>query len=181
MHMPHDSIVLRTACAGDLPALQPLVERAIAELLSPFLSAEQLQASFEIMGLDTQLIADRTYYVAEFDGAITGCGGWSCRGTHFGGDRSPGRDARILDPAHESARVRAMYTHPAFARRGIGRAVLNHCEQAARAAGFSSVELIATLAGVPLYAASGYQELRRLDEITPSGISVPLVEMRKHL
>jgi GNAT superfamily N-acetyltransferase len=181
MDMAPDSIVLRTACAADLPALQPLVERAIAELLAPFLSAEQLRASFEIMGLDTQLVADRTYFVAEFDGALAGCGGWSRRGTHFGGDHSPGRDARSLDPAHESARVRAMYTHPAFARRGIGRAVLNHCEQGARAAGFSSVELIATLAGVPLYAASGYHEVNRLAEITPSGIPVPLVEMRKQL
>src|SRR4051794_21745072 len=94
MDIAPDSIALRTAWAADLPALQPLVERAIAELLAPFLSAEQLRASFEIMGLDTQLVADRTYFVAEFDGALAGCGGWSRRGTHFGGGHSPGRDAR---------------------------------------------------------------------------------------
>ena len=175
------SIILRTASEADLPALGPLVERAIAQLLAPFLSPAQLGASFEIMGLDTQLIEDGTYFVAELDGALAGCGGWSRRATHFGGDRSPGRDARALNPASEPAHIRAMYTHPAFARRGIGRAVLRHCEDEARAAEFRSVQLVATLAGAPLYAMCGYCAVRHFDEVTPRGIPVPLVEMHKRL
>jgi GNAT superfamily N-acetyltransferase len=179
--MPANCIALRTASGADLAALQPLVERAIAELLAPFLSSAQLQASFEIMGLDTQLIADGTYFIAELDGALAGCGGWSRRATHFGGDHSPGRDVRGLNPAEEPARIRAMYTHPEFARRGIGRAVLRHCEEAAREQGFRGIELVATLAGVPLYAVCGYEERKRFDEVTPGGIAVPLVQMHKHL
>lgn len=179
--MSASSIVLRAACGADLPLLHSVIERAIAELLAPFVSAGQLEASFEIMGLDTQLIADRTYFVAELDGSIAGCGGWSRRAAHFGGDRSPGRDTRALDPACDPARIRAMYTHPEFARRGVGRAIVEHCERAAREEGFRSIELVATLSGVPLYAACGYEELARFDELTPSGISVPLVRMRKRL
>ena len=179
--MPANCIALRTASVVDLPALQLLVERAIAELLAPFLSSAQLQASLEIMGLDTQLIADDTYFIAEMDGALAGCGGWSRRATHFGGDHSPDRNARTLNSAEEPARIRAMYTHPAFVRRGIGRAVLKHCEGEARAAGFRSVELVATLAGVPLYATCGYRTLNRFNKITPGGIPVPLVEMQKQL
>lgn len=179
--MSESAIALRTACEGDIPLLHALVGRAIAELLAPFLSGAQLQASFEIMGLDTQLIADATYFIADVEGRTAGCGGWSRRATHFGGDHSPGRDARALDPACESARIRAMYTHPAFARRGIGRAIVEHCEKAARAEGFRSIELVATLSGIPLYAACGYEELARFDEMTPSGIPVPLARMRKPL
>jgi GNAT superfamily N-acetyltransferase len=179
--MPDNHIRLRFAREADLPLLQPLVQQAIMELLSPFLSAEQVQASCEIMGLDTQLVADGTYFVAELESAVAGCGGWSRRATHFGGDHSPGRDARALDSTHEPARVRAMYTHPAFARRGVGRAILARCEEAADAEGFHSVALVATMAGLPLYRACGYEEVERFDEITPSGIAVPLVRMQRRL
>ncbi|HEX2593758.1 MAG TPA: GNAT family N-acetyltransferase, partial [Rhizomicrobium sp.] len=111
----------RLAKLDDVPVLKPLMDAAIAELLKPVLSPAQVQASFSVMGLDTQLIKDGTYFVIEEDGRIAGCGGWSRRATLFGGDHSAGREARMLDPSSEAARVRAMYTHPDFTRRGIGR------------------------------------------------------------
>src|SRR5690606_22173629 len=133
-----------------------LMERAIGELQRPFLDAAQIASSRSIMGLDSQLVEDGTYFIVEQDGALAGCGGWSRRATLYGGDASPGRNAALLDPAKEPARVRAMYTHPDFIRRGVGRLVLSLCEDAARAEGFTRVELMATMAGVPLYRACGY-------------------------
>ena len=132
------------------------------------------------MGLDRQLIDDRTYFVVEQAGALAGCGGWSRRATLYGGDHSPGRDAALLDPAQDAARVRAMYTHPAFARRGVGRLILTLCEDAARAEGFSRAELVATLAGEPLYAACGYLARERFVD-DRGGVPVPLVRMAKAL
>src|SRR5690348_5541779 len=102
------SLIIRVADPGDAPALSALVKRAIGELLQPWLSPAQVRASFEIMGIDTQLIEDGTYFIAEAEGAPVGCGGWSRRATHFGGDHSPGRDARLLDAGTEPTRVRAM-------------------------------------------------------------------------
>jgi GNAT superfamily N-acetyltransferase len=132
------------------------------------------------MGLDRQLIDDGTYFVIEQAGALAGCGGWSRRATLYGGDHSSGRDAALLDPAGDAARVRAMYTHPAFVRRGVGRLILRLCEGAARAEGFARAELVATLAGEQLYAACGYQAVERfVDE--RGGVPVPLVRMRKAL
>ena len=127
----------RLARHDDVAALTELMERAIAELQKPFLDAAQIAASRTLMGLDSQLIDDRTYFVVEQDASLAGCGGWSRRQTMYGGDRSPGRDAALLDPASDAARVRAMYTHPAFVRRGVGRLILALCEDAARAEGFS--------------------------------------------
>jgi len=109
----------RLAVMADITALKPLMDAAIDELLKPYLSAEQVAASHAVMGLDTQLIADGTYFVIAEDGRLAGCGGWSRRATLFGGDHSVGREARLLDPASEPARVRAMYTHPSFTR-GFG-------------------------------------------------------------
>ncbi len=131
------------------------------------------------MGLDTQLIDDRTYSVVESDDRIAGCGGWSRRATPFGGDHSSNRDDRLLDPGTDPARIRAMYTHPDLARRGVGRMILSLCEAAAAEAGFGRVELVATLAGERLYSACGYEILERLVEITTSGISIPIVRMAK--
>jgi GNAT superfamily N-acetyltransferase len=154
---------------------------AIAELLKPYLPPEGVEASFEIMGLDTQLVRDGTYFAA-IDGAeIIGCGGWSRRATLFGGDHSKGRDAALLDPAHDAARVRAMYTHPAHTRRGIGRAILDACEAAARREGFTRVELAATLAGEPLYRACGYELIEPFTSRTNNGTEVPLLRMSKRI
>jgi GNAT superfamily N-acetyltransferase len=160
--------------------MSALMEAAIAELLKPFLDAAQIAASRTIMGLDTQLIDDKTYFVVEEGRALAGCGGWSRRATMYGGDRSPGRDAALLDPAKDPARVRAMYTHPAFVRRGVGRLILSLCENAARAEGFTHAELVATMAGEPLYRACGYKPTERFID-DRGGTAVPLVRMSKAL
>jgi GNAT superfamily N-acetyltransferase len=170
----------RLATRADLGALKALMEAAIAELQQPFLSAAQIESSRGIMGLDTLLVDDGTYFVVEQEREIAGCGGWSRRATLYGGDRSPGRDPALLDPARDSARVRAMYTHPAFTRRGVGRLILSLCEDAARAEGFTRAELMATLAGEPLYRACGYVEVERLSD-DRGGVAVPLVRMVKML
>ena len=174
-------LTIRTAVEADLPALRELMALSIGELQQAFLTSEQVEASYEIMGLDTQLVADRTYLVVEADGALAGCGGWSRRATLFGGDHTAGRDAALLDPATEAARIRAMYTHPDFARRGVGRLIIETCETAAAAEGFARCEMAATLAGEPLYRACGYREIERFTAPTSGGVDVPLVRMGKAL
>jgi len=169
----------RLARTSDIPILQPLMAASIRELLKNFLPPEAVEASFEVMGLDTRLIDDGTYFVVECDGVIAGCGGWSRRSTLFGGDHAAVRDDALLDPKRDAARVRAMYTSPAFVRRGVGRLVLSLCEQATAQEGFSRAELAATLAGLPLYRACGYREIERLDVPTSKGIRVPLIRMGK--
>ena len=158
------------------------MERAILELQRPFLSAEQIAASKLSMGLDTQLIADGTYFAIMDGGELVGCGGWSKRATLYGGNHSAAlRDDRLLDPATEPARIRAMYTDPAQVRRGIGRLILALCEAAARSAGFRRLELMATAAGEPLYRACGYHVIERVERMSPGGIAVPGAIMGKQL
>jgi GNAT superfamily N-acetyltransferase len=118
--------------------------------------------------------------VATVGGELAGCGGWSRRNTLYGGDHSPGRDAALLDPARDAARIRAMYTHPAFARRGVGRLILAVCERAAVAAGFARVELAGTLSGEALYRAAGYRVIRAFED-GRGGVGVPLILMGKML
>lgn len=172
---------IRTATHDDLPALRDLMQLAIDRLQTGFLSPAEIAASHAVMGLDTQLIADGDYFLVETDGRLAGCGGWSRRATLFGGDHSLAlREPRLLDPATEPARVRAMYTHPDFARRGVGRLILAHAEATARAHGFTSAELMATLAGEPLYRASGYVPIEHTSA-TRDGVTVPLIRMGKRL
>ena len=154
---------------------------AIRKLIGAMLDAARMEASFEIMGVDSQLISDGTYFVIEQNKQIVGCGGWSRRATLFGGDHSSGRDARLLNPAIEPARVRAMYTHPDYARQGIGRLILSLCEQAAVNERFHTVELVATVAGEPLYAACGYDLIERFEVPTSSSLMIPCARMRKRL
>ncbi len=168
----------RLATREDLPALAPLIDVAIGELQKGFLDDDQIGASRMIMGLDTQLVDDGTYFVVEADGQLAGCGGWSRRATLYGGDHSPGRDAGLLDPATDAAKVRAMYTHPAFARRGVGRLILSVCETAAAAEGFRTVELMATLSGRPLYESVGFLPLEEIED-AGGGTPVPLIKMGK--
>ena len=175
---PNPALTSRLATREDIPALVPLMQAAIEELQKGFLNDAQIRSSHAIMGLDQQLIDDGTYFAVEIDGRLAGCGGWSRRATLYGGDHSPGRDAVLLDPHVDAARVRAMYTHPDFARRGVGRLVLSLCEAAARAEGFGRVELAATLAGEPLYAACGYAAVERFSD-DRGGAAVPLVRMAK--
>jgi len=168
----------RLAGPEDIPELARVMAAAIAELQRGFLDAAQIAASRAIMGLDRQLVADGTYFVVEDAGRIAGCGGWSRRATLYGGDHTPGRDAALLDPARDAARVRAMYTHPDFARRGVGRLILQLCETAAAAEGFTRLELMATLAGRALYAQCGYQDIEAIEDAR-GGAPVPLVRMGK--
>jgi GNAT superfamily N-acetyltransferase len=168
----------RTAVRDDVAALVPLMEAAIGELQQGFLDEAQIESSRAIMGLDAQLIDDGTYYIVECDGRLAGCGGWSRRATLYGGDHSAGRDSALLDPARDPARVRAMYTHPDFTRRGVGRLVLSLCESAAAAEGFTRLELMSTLAGAPLYRAAGFVELGRTED-SSGGAPVPIIQMGK--
>ena len=156
------------------------MDAAISELQKPFLDESQIASSRTIMGLDTQLIDDGTYFVVEADGEIAGCGGWSRRATLYGGDLSPGRSAALLDPEKDAARIRAMYTHPHYTRKGVGRLVLSLCEEAARAEGFRKVEMMATMAGEPLYRACGYETHERVVD-DRGGAPVPLLRMGKPL
>jgi GNAT superfamily N-acetyltransferase len=172
----------RLATEADIPAIRALMDRAIDALQRPFLSPEEIAASRLSMGLDSQLIADRTYFLVEESGRLAGCGGWSRRATLYGGDHSAAlRDARLLDPATEPARIRAMYTDPDFTRRGVGRLVLRLCETAARQAGFAQAEMMATLAGEPLYLACGYAAIERVMKLSAEGPPVPGVRMGKSL
>jgi GNAT superfamily N-acetyltransferase len=175
------SFTHRLAERGDIALLQSLMRASIGQLLAPYLAPEAVAASFSIMGLDTQLIDDGAYYVVEARSQIVGCGGWSRRATLFGGDHSTGRDRALLDPAKDAARVRAMYTHPLWTRQGIARLVLSLCEAGAARAGFTRVELAATLAGEPLYRACGYRLVERFRAGTPEGIAIPLSRMEKAL
>lgn len=169
----------RTAQRADIPQIKTLMAHSIRGLLKDFLPPDAVEASFEVMGLDTQLIDDGTYFVIEDGGVIAGCGGWSRRNTLFGGDHTALRNDALLDPRKDAARVRAMYTSPLFVRRGVGRLVLSLCEQAAAREGFARAELAATLAGEPLYRACGYEEIERFEAPTSKGIRIPLIRMGK--
>jgi GNAT superfamily N-acetyltransferase len=174
-------VTIRTAAMADLEAMREVMDRAIPGLLGAFLTPEQVAASAEIMGLDVQLVEDGTYLLAEMDGRIAGCGGWSRRATTHGGDHSAGRDARRLNPATEPARVRAMYTDPWAARRGVGRAILAEAERRAASEGFGRGALVATMAGEPLYRACGWREVERWTAETSGGVGVPVLTMEKTL
>ena len=178
--MTGEATSARLATRGDLAAIGQLMDAAIGELQKPFLDDRQIASSRTIMGLDTQLIDDGTYFVVEVAGELAACGGWSRRATLYGGNQTPGRSAALLDPARDAARTRAMYTHPRYARRGLGRLILSLCEDAARAEGFTRMELMSTLAGEPLYRACGYSALERVVD-DRGGAPVPLLRMEKSL
>ena len=170
---------VRLATEADLAALDALMRRAIAQLQSEHNATGQVDAGAGLLGLDRQLVADRQYFVAEFDGDIAGCGGWSARATRYGVHDS-GHSARLLDPSTEPARLRALFTDPGHVRRGVGRAIIAACETSARAAGFTRVELVATLVGLPLYRSCGYVAQERFTDLS-GGVPVPLIRMEKPL
>jgi len=148
-------MTFRLARPEDIEALTALMDAAIAELQKPFLDDRQIASSRLIMGVDTQLAEDSTYFVVECDGELAGCGGWSRRATLYGGDQTPGRRSTLLDPSRDSARIRAMYTHPRHTRRGVGRLIIGLCEDAARTEGFKGMELNDEAALTRLHAAGG--------------------------
>ena len=178
--MTNEPLTHRLAQRADLAALKALMDAAIAENQKPFLDESQITSSRAIMGLDTQLIDDGTYFVVEANGQMAGCGGWSRRATLYGSDQTPGRSAALLDPTQDAARLRAMYTHPNHLRKGIGRLIITLCEAAAKAEGFTRLELVATLSGEPLYRACGFEAYENIVD-DRGGAGVPLLRMRKLL
>jgi GNAT superfamily N-acetyltransferase len=175
-------IHLRLATTADIPALRELIPASVRALSAQYYTPTQIDlALIHIFGVDTQLINDATYFVAESDGQLVGAGGWSKRKTLYGGDQVKGTADPLLDPASEPARIRAFYVHPDWARRGIGRRIIRACEEAARAAGFRQAELAATLPGEPLYRAMGYRVTERIDIPLPDGESLPCARMDKVL
>lgn len=173
-------LTIRVAEPADADRIAELMALSIAELQKDFLTEEQIDSSRAGMGLDLQLIDDGTYFCVEEEAVLVGCGGWSRRATLYGGNHSAGRDPRLLDPATERARIRAMYTHPDHTRKGIGRLILDTAEDAARAEGFRELEMAATMSGMPLYRACGYEvESEWFDE--NGAVPVPLATMWKQI
>lgn len=178
---------LRLATEEDLPALHALIEASVRGLQANDYSPAQIDGALgTVLGVDTQLIADRTYFIAEAPEQNpearkrpAGCGGWSKRKTLFGADRGPGREPALLDPATDAAKVRAIFVHPDFARRGLGSLILATVENAARAEGFTRFEMGSTLTGVPLYRLKGYIEVERLAVPLANGEVLPVVRMVK--
>jgi GNAT superfamily N-acetyltransferase len=178
-----DSVTrLRPAEPGDKAALEALIARSGVELSAGYYSTEQAAAiSRHVFGVDTQLVADRTYFVIEHAGEIVACGGWSKRRTLFGGDHAKAGLDRLLDPASEPARIRAFFVEPRMARRGLGSQIMKHCMREATAHGFRTLELVATLPGEPLYLAFGFEVLERFELELPGSIRVPVSRMRRSL
>jgi len=177
-----DHFIDRLARLDDLGALHRVMIRSIAQLQTEFLTPEQIAASHTVMGLDSQLVRDGTYFLVECGERIAGCGGWSFRETLYGGDESIiQREPAIVDPANGAAKIRAMYTDPDFTRRGIGARIVKLCEEAARSRGYRHIELMATAAGVPLYESCGYTPKTELQLAQVDGVQVPLLQMQKML
>jgi N-acetylglutamate synthase-like GNAT family acetyltransferase len=174
------NLQIRRATDQDLPALEDLISNSVRNLSKEHYTEQQIEgALIQIFGVDTQLIADETYYVAETAGQIVGCGGWSKRKTLFGGDQAKDGEDSLLDPDVEPARIRAFFVHSDWARRGIATRILKACEEAAINAGFRELELVATLPGVPFYRSYGYEVVVRF-EIALAGEEVlPAVRMKK--
>jgi N-acetylglutamate synthase-like GNAT family acetyltransferase len=173
---------LRPAREEDIPVLESLIERSVRESLSRHYSRTQLDVALgPVFGVDRQLIRDGTYFVVEHHGEILACGGWSKRRAVYGGDRERAGEDAELNPAIDAARVRAFFVHPNWERRGIGRSLLEASEAAILSAGFSRVELAATLAGEGLYAKFGYTVTERSDAPMPNGSTIAVVRMTKAL
>ncbi len=185
--MPTVAIQIRVALGSDIPALHDLIEASVRGLQAGDYTQAQIEGALGgVLGLDTQLIEDQTYFVAEIrddqgQTIVVGGGGWSYRKTLFGGDHGPGRQAALLDPAADAAKIRAIFVHPEWARRGIGSLILKHCEDAAMVTGFRCFEMGSTLTGVPLYTLKNYREIERIAVPLPNGEAVQVVRMRKDL
>ncbi|MGZ3298949.1 MAG: GNAT family N-acetyltransferase [Asticcacaulis sp.] len=174
--------ILRPARLDDIPALEALIAvsaRALSR--EDYSEAEIESACAHVFGVDSELVEDGTYYVAEIGGDAVACGGWSRRRTLFGGDRYAGRVSGLLDPAQDAAKIRAFFVHPDFARRGLGALILRHCEAAARAAGFTRMEMMATLPGVRLYRALGYAGGEIVAHPQPDGVTLRFMPMSRAL
>ncbi len=173
---------IRKASLDDRGAIERLIAESARGLSREDYSDQQIETAIAtVFGVDTDLIVDGTYFVADMDGVLVGCGGWSRRKTLFGGDRYAKRDSNQLDPQTEPAKIRAFFVHPTFARKGVGQALLDRCEQEAAAYGFRALEMMATLPGVQLYERCGYARESQIELELVSGVKLELVPMRKRL
>ena len=174
---------IRLAEESDIPALECLIPLSVRGLQASHYSPEQMEAAIgSVFGVDRQLIRDGTYFVAADANQLIGCGGWSKRKTLFGSDHHHAtRDDAELDPQSDAARIRAFFVHPDYARRGIGRAIVEACEHAIRGAGYQQIELAATLPGEAFYQACGYISGKREDVRLPNGLTLQIVRMTKQL
>ena len=180
------TIHIRPAVPADVPVLRQLIDASVRELQAQDYTSAQMEGALQtVFGVDSQLIADGTYLVAEAllaedaRAVIAGCGGWSKRKTLYGGDKWTGREDSLLDPLHDAAKIRAFFIHPAWARRGVGSLILEACEVAARSAGFTRYEMGATLTGAKLFGVKGYVPVRRIEIPLVNGESLPVIHMEK--
>ncbi len=174
--------MIRVATPADVPALQALIARSVRELSPAYYSQAQIESALiAVFGVDTQLIADGTYFVIDGSSAPAAAGGWSFRRTLYGGDQMKSAEDPRLDPATEPARIRAFFVHPEWTRRGLARQLYDACARAALHAGFQELELMATLPGEPLYASLGFSAIDRVSVPLGQGVELPLVRMRRHI
>ena len=175
-------MVLRVATDDDVAAISKLIDRSARELSIGYYSPEEIEAAVtHVFGVDSQLIADRTYYVIEIDDSIVAAGGWSKRRTLYGGDQMKGKEDPLLNPEREAARIRAFFVHPDWARRGLARQIYDECSQAALAAGFTRFELMSTAPGEPAYLALGFTVAERIVAPQPGGVNVPFARMVREI
>jgi GNAT superfamily N-acetyltransferase len=173
---------LRQASPADIPRLREIIEASVRGLQAQDYSPAQIEGALtSVYGVDTQLIADGTYFAVEVDDQVAACGGWSKRRTLYGGDQYAAREDSLLDPHHEAAKIRAFFVHPNWARQGLGTLILEACEKAAIQAGFTRLEMGATLSGIPFYRAKGYVELEKQEVPLANGETLPIVRMAKTL
>lgn len=176
------SVAIRLAKMEDVPHLRQLIPVSVRALSAGYYTAQQVESAIRhIFGVDSQLIADGTYFAAAADDQIVGCGGWSKRKTLFGGDQAKTGVDDLLDPGQDPARIRAFFVHPQWARQGIGKRIIQMCEAGAQRDGFRTMELAATLPGEPLYAVLGYVVTKRFDVAMPDGVTLPVAHMTKSL
>jgi GNAT superfamily N-acetyltransferase len=174
------NLTLRQAVPADVPALRVLIDASVRKLQAGDYTSAQIEGALQsVYGVDSQLIADGTYFVVEAESVIVGCGGWSKHKTLFGGDHWAGREDSLLDPHRDAAKIRAFFVHPDWVRRGIGSMILDACETAAAAAGFTRFEMGATLTGVALYRARGYVALENIAAPLKNGETLAVVRMEK--
>jgi len=173
---------IRPAQLADIPALQELIAASVRELSRGFYTEQQAESGLRyVFGVDSQLIADQSYYMIEDDEGVAAAGGWSRRRTLYGGDQMKGSDDPLLDPGVEAARIRAFFVAPRAARRGLGRRLYEECASAAANAGFTSLELVSTMPGIPLYRALGFELGEQYSVALPDGVDLPVARMHKRL
>lgn len=176
------NVRIRKAAPADIPRLREVIEASVRGLQANDYSPAQLEGALKsVYGVDSQLIAEGTYFAAEINAQIVAGGGWSKRKTLYGGDQYAGREDSLLEPARDAAKIRAFFVHPEYARRGIGALILEACETAALAAGFRRLEMSATLSGVAFYRARGYVELESQNVPLGNGEVLPIVRMSKEI